>query len=145
MKIAPDNLVGGGDHPDWWRDKALHVRVDRTRVNGHVGKAERSVFIRYFSPRRSVSGTAERDACTFASERVSIGGRQRHSADNRGARTDTSNGGRRNEGGEYRGDQDIALWPHVTPLLHGAAIDSDGNPAGAPSRTSCETAIPWSA
>jgi hypothetical protein len=146
MKIGPDHLVGGGDHPDWWRDKALHRRLDRASVNGHVRKAEPTMFIRYFSPGRGVTGTGQRDACAFASETGSVTGRQRHGADNRGARTDTSDRGRGNQGGgECRRDQDIDLWPHLTPLLHAAADDSDGNPTGAPSRTSCETAIPWNA
>jgi hypothetical protein len=38
MKIGSDNLVGGGDNRDGWRDKTLHIRLDRTAVNGHVQK-----------------------------------------------------------------------------------------------------------
>jgi len=145
MKIRRDNLIGGGHHTDWLRVKALHLRLDRTAVHRHAQKTEHPVFIRDFRSCRSVSLTRQHDPGAFTSKGASIGGGQCHGTNNRGARSDTSDGRRRDEGSECRRDQDMVQWPHVTPLFHAAAIDSDCNLTGAPSRTSCEAAVPRSA
>jgi hypothetical protein len=102
MEIGPDNLLGGRDNPDWLRDKTLQVGLDRTPVNGHVQKAERAVAIRYLRSRRSVGRTSQDDSSSITGNCASIGGGQRHSANNRCARTDGCHGRRRSEHGEYR-------------------------------------------
>ena len=88
MKIGSDNLVGSGDDPDRLGDEALHIRLDRTAVNRHVLKTERSVLIRNFRSRRSVGATRHNHSSAFTGKRPSIGGRQRHGSDNRGSAAD---------------------------------------------------------
>jgi hypothetical protein len=66
MKIGPDNLVVGGDNPDGWRGKALHISLDRTIIDGHVQKTECSMFIRGFGSRPSVSATRQCHANALA-------------------------------------------------------------------------------
>jgi len=73
MKIGRDDLVGRGDNTDGRRNKALHIRLDRTTVNGHVQKAERSVVIRYYGSRGSAGSTSQSHASAIASPRASIG------------------------------------------------------------------------
>jgi hypothetical protein len=116
-KIGPDYLAGNRDNSDWLRDKALHIRLNRATVNGRVQKAERPLFVRYFDHCRTVSATRQRHTSAFTGERASVGGWQRHGANDRGARTDACDGRRRSERGEYRCDKECEQWPHVTPLL----------------------------
>jgi hypothetical protein len=100
MKIGSDNLVGGGDDPDWWRDEALHIRLDRTAVNRHILKTERSVLIRNFRSRRSVGAARHDHSSALTGKRPSIGGRQRHGSDNRGGRADSGDARRPGERGQ---------------------------------------------
>jgi hypothetical protein len=97
LELALGNLLGGGDDVDWLRGKALHIRQDRTTINGYVPKAERSVFIRDLSLGRSVGGACQRYSSALAGKRAPIGSRQRDGANNRRARTDTGDGSRRRE------------------------------------------------
>jgi len=97
MEIDPNNLPSGRDNRDRLREKALRIRLDRTTVNGHVWKAERSVVIRDFGSGRPVAPTSQNHASSIASPCGSIGSRQGHGANNRRARTDDGGGRRRNK------------------------------------------------
>jgi hypothetical protein len=70
-----DHFAGYGDSCDGSHSKALHIRVDRTAVNGHVHETKCSGCIGYFGPRRSLRGTRQRNPNAFAWKRVSVGGR----------------------------------------------------------------------
>src|SRR5229473_5691165 len=75
LEIGPGNLLGGSDNPDRLPGKALHIRLDRTTVNGYVQKTERSVFIRYCRPGRAVRGARQRHSSAFARKRASVSSR----------------------------------------------------------------------
>jgi hypothetical protein len=99
MEFDPDFLLTDGDNRDWLREKALHIRLDETTINGHVQEAERSVRIRYLGSRRAVGPTCQSHASAITSPRASVGGRQRHGANYRRARTDPCYGRHRSKRG----------------------------------------------
>jgi len=86
MKIGRDDLVGRGDNTDGRRNKALHIRLDRTTVNRHVQKTERPVLIRDFCSGRLVTFTRQYYSGAFSGKCDPIGSRQAHGSNNRGAR-----------------------------------------------------------
>src|SRR5882672_10186732 len=89
IELDPKHLLSGSDDRDGLHEKALHIRLDRTTVNGHVWKVEHSLVIRDVGSRRSVGLTSEKHASAIARPRTSIRGRQDHGANNRPARTDS--------------------------------------------------------
>jgi hypothetical protein len=92
MELDFDNLMSGSDDRDGLREKPLHIRLDRTTVNGHIWKVEHSVVISDVGSIHSVRLTSENHASAIANPGASIGSRQGHGANNRPARTGNRDG-----------------------------------------------------
>jgi hypothetical protein len=117
MKGRPDNLVGGGDNPDWLGGKALHVRLDRTAVHGHAQETERPVLVRDFGSRGALGLTRQYDSSALTGKCASIGGRQGHGSNNRGARTDSRNRRPSSERDQCPRDHYATDWSHLNPTV----------------------------
>jgi hypothetical protein len=88
MQIGFEGFTGDGHGRDGSHGKALHIRLDRTTINGHIHETERSMSIGYLRSRRSVPATRQRHPHAFAMKRISVSRREHHRSGHDGASAD---------------------------------------------------------